>query len=165
MEIKNPMEVLWYLDAISSIKELHDIIRNLEVLISNNSGKACYVLSVLYSPSAALQEELKQLLPVSEERSVELSIQAFSLLMLEAEAGDGESMYLVAIYYKIGFPPILIDNKKYLEWCEKAFHAGYIYAANDLHQIYSDVSLPFFNKELSYLYKNVLHKINVVPEQ
>jgi len=84
------------------------------------------------------------------------------MLQLDANTGNGEAMHLVAMYYQCGYPPVKSDAKLCLEWCERAFNAGYIFAANDIYSIHSESKdSQFYDPEKAAYYWDIMNRADL----
>ena len=149
------------LGKIDSPEKLQAEISRLEALVAQGSRKACFALSFFCGGKIIMPLTLTQP-PLPEERGWELLTQGYPLLMQEAEQGDGEAMALIAIYYQSGWPPVDCDMRKYYEWLEKAFAAGYPYSAIELYYYYSGPSSP--DAERAEFYKKACLEVGYDPD-
>lgn len=155
-------------DNFATAARLLSTIEQLERLSAQGSGIAGYTLALVYDPgNTFVPEKLKWQISASEETAMKLYRRAFYLLLKEAEEGDGEAMHLVAMYYQSGYPPVSFEFDKFIEWNERAFAAGYIFAANDLYSTYANEQSKFFDREKARRVWDILEATNmrVIPEK
>ena len=112
--------------SLTTVNEARHAAKTLRQQFENGHGKSGYMLAILYDPGTVVTSaEVKQALGVSSEKAAEYYEKAFNVLHREADAGDAESMYLVALYFQSGIPPVSLDMDKYETWKNKAVKAGY----------------------------------------
>ena len=74
---------------------------------------------------------------------------AFQILTQEAETGNGEAMYILALYYQTGLPPVTINQELAFQRLKRSFNAGYLPAGPELNIRLNDPESPFFDSEES----------------
>jgi TPR repeat protein len=82
--------------------------------------------------------EWEEHIGASEEVYKQVSAESYRALLELAESGDAVAMHNIGQYYQSGQHPVTCDSEKCLAWCERAFQAGNIFAANDLYSAYAE---------------------------
>ena len=103
--------------------------------------------------NALMSDEVKSAICVSDTMALDYFIRSYELLKKEAQAGNGESMHLIAMYYATGLPPVGRDKDQVKMWTDKAASAGYV-VLDDLLAIYGDKKSAFYDPVKAHdLYK------------
>lgn len=113
-------------DNLSSIEGIRRSVETLRLQFDQGHGKSGYLLALLITPGTlGIPADVQEYLQPTNEKAAECYIRAYDRLLHEAQHGDAESMYLVALYYQSGLPPVSIDDKQYHHWRNQAIRAGY----------------------------------------
>lgn len=125
-------------------------------------AKAAYALSVYLNPhNEAIPLAWRKSLGASKEELLSTLTEAFRLLSLEADRGDGEAMHLIGQYYQTGSPPVSHSMEAFRDWCERAVAAGNLFAANDLYSIYAEPGSRFRDVVKARHYFNIIESAGV----
>ncbi len=125
-------EELCHLNADSTLEEVLRVRAKFEEAFEQGQGDAGYLLGSLYDSDSAFTDQVKAELGASREKAIDYLKRAYSVLMRQAQAGDGRAMHFIAGYYQSGIPPVTYDIAQYEFWIKKAREAGYKGAGGQL---------------------------------
>ena len=134
---------------LPDFENLEDVKKHIEFheqKYRDGCGKSGYALAFMYAEGNQLKEEIKSAIGVSDKLALSYFVRSFSLLEREAEAGDGESMHLIAMYYQTGTPPVSPDQDLFKHWTDRSAAAGYA-VLDDLLAIYGDPKSKHYSLE------------------
>jgi TPR repeat protein len=149
--------ILQQIETLQSLKDLQTLLSDLKSSMELGNGSDGYLLALLCDPdSTILPPHLKAAFQTSTSDSRDRYEMAYNALLKNANGGDGEAMHLVSTYFQTGLPPVAPNIGQCVEWCNRAFEAGYLFAANDLYSLYSSRNGRFYDPVKASFFLDIL---------